>query len=491
MNTEVSRGIMEYGELFATFQISKIKRTEGGQFTITAENEVGKADATFNIRVIDVPMPPENLQADGITSYSCKLTWSPPADDGNAPITGYYVEKYDQRHANYVRLDKTLLCEYYVDKLTKGQSYQFRVMAENRIGVSEPCSMKEPIVAKSKFDTPGAPSTPEISDITQTGCRVSWEAPRKDGGLPIKGYFVERRSGTKWIRLNKDPIDDRHLNVKDLTEGMDYEFRVCAVNDEGESPFSRASDLFTARNPYGRPDPPIDVDVSEITKSSCLLTWKPPLRDGGQPIVRYHVEMRTKGDYKFYRFTDDFISECEYEIRDLVENQEYEFRVIAENKQGESLPSEPTRKFKARDQVQGVGPEIQPIPDQASPIDKQGKIEAKVTGTPVPNIVWKKGSKTLKLDSSKYSFSLIQSSAVLYINSLSEEDAGTYTIEVIKDQFNKMNIKYIAVILIFRPRTSLDLPLNLASSAYTRRLLSSTTKSSRSSRCCRSARTLD
>jgi hypothetical protein len=116
-------------------------------------------------------------------------------------------------------------------------------------------------------------------------------------------------------------------------------------------------------------------------------------------------------------------------VTDLIENGEYEFRAVAENKIGESLPSEPCRKFKARDNVQGVAPEITLAAEQASSIGTQGKIEAKVTGTPMPNVTWKKGSKTLNLNASKYTFSLIQSSAVLYINNLSEEDAGAYTIE--------------------------------------------------------------
>ena len=134
--------------------------------------------------------------------------------------------------------------------------------------------------------------------------------------------------------------------------------------------------------------------------------------------------MRTKGEYKFFRFTDDFISECEYEVRDLIENQEYEFRVFAENKQGESLPSEPTRTFKARDIVQGVPPQIEDIPDSGNLIGSQGKISVKVTGTPTANIVWKKGSRVIKLGTPRYSQSYAQSIAVLLINNLTEEDAG-------------------------------------------------------------------
>ena len=326
-------------------------------------------------------------------------------------------------------MDKTSLNEHVIDKLQKGQSYQFRVLAENRVGLSEPCEMKEPVVAKGKFDVPGAPGIPDVKEVTKSGCQISWEAPKKDGGTPIRGYFVEKRSGAKWVRVNTQPITERYIQLRDLTQGMDYEFRVCAVNDEGEGAFSKASDPITAKNQYEKPDPPIDVEATNITKSSCLLTWRPPIRNGGQPIVRYHVEMRTKGEYKFFRFTDDFISECEYEVRDLIENQEYEFRIIAENKQGESLPSEPTRTFKARDHVQGVAPEIGEMPDRGNLIGTQGKIEVKVTGTPVPNIQWKKGSRVLKLDSSKYSISYAQSVAVLFINNLTEDDAGPYTIE--------------------------------------------------------------
>ena len=440
---DASRAITEFGETVATLHIGKIKRTEGGEFTITAENEVGKAEANFIIRVLDVPMPPENLTVAEISSYSCRLTWSPPKDDGNVPIIGYYIEKLDPKRGSYIRLDKTSLTEHYIDKLQKGQNYQFRIIAENRIGLSEPCEMKEPVLAKGKFDLPGAPGIPEISNVTKSSCRVSWEAPRKDGGTPILGYFVEKRSGTKWFRVNKDLITGTHLDLKDLAEGSDYEFRVCAVNEEGEGPFSKGSDSITAKNPFDKPDPPIDVEVQNITKTSCLLNWRPPKKTGGQPIIRYHVEMRTKGEYKFFRFTDDFISECEYEVRDLIENQEYEFRIVAENKQGESLPSDPTRTFKARDNIPGIQPEIEPIPDCGNLIGSQGKISARVTGTPTPNIKWKRGPRLLKLDSSKYSITFAEGVAVLLIKELNEEDAGTYTIEAENSAgFDSKSCKY-------------------------------------------------
>ena len=115
-----------------------------------------------------------------------------------------------------------------------GKSYQFRVIAENKVGPSEPRAMLEPVVAKGKFDVPSAPTIPDITETTDSSCRVAWAPSRNDGGAPVRGYFVERRSGGKWIRVNKEAVDQLHFTVRDLIQGSDYQFRVCAVNIEGK-----------------------------------------------------------------------------------------------------------------------------------------------------------------------------------------------------------------------------------------------------------------
>ena len=44
----------------------------------------------------DKPSPPIGpLAVDDITPDTCTLTWKPPADDGDSPITNYVVEKMD------------------------------------------------------------------------------------------------------------------------------------------------------------------------------------------------------------------------------------------------------------------------------------------------------------------------------------------------------------------------------------------------------------
>jgi len=101
---------------------------------------------------------------------------------------------------------------------------------------------------------PSAPSAPSAVDVLATSMKIVWNAPAKDGGTPIIGYHVERRSKTSkhWVFLTKDPVPDTSLVVKDLFEDMVYEYRVTAVNKMGAGKPSDASLPITARNPWSQ-----------------------------------------------------------------------------------------------------------------------------------------------------------------------------------------------------------------------------------------------
>ena len=77
-------------------------------------------------------------------------------------------------------------CNFTVKSLVEGRRYIFRVRAENMYGVSEPLEGK-PVVAKSPFDPPDAPSTPEILGYTPNSCSLTWLPPSNTGGRPVTG----------------------------------------------------------------------------------------------------------------------------------------------------------------------------------------------------------------------------------------------------------------------------------------------------------------
>jgi len=101
---------------------------------------------------------------------------------------------------------------------------------------------------------PGAPQAPTAVDILANSMKLLWKAPASDGGTPITGYHVERRSNTSkhWVFLNKEPETDTSLLVKDLFEEMVYEFRVTAINKMGAGKPSPPSLPYVAKNPWSK-----------------------------------------------------------------------------------------------------------------------------------------------------------------------------------------------------------------------------------------------
>ena len=110
------------------------------------------------------------------------------------------------------------------------------------------------IPTDSPTDVPGAPRAPQISKVTESTMTLSWSEPSSDGGSMVTGYHIERKDARslRWTQITREPVDDLTYRVTGLTEGTDYEFRVCAVNKAGVGAQSPASDTTRAKAPYGK-----------------------------------------------------------------------------------------------------------------------------------------------------------------------------------------------------------------------------------------------
>lgn len=69
----------------------------------------------------------------------------------------------------------------------------------------------------------------------------------------VTGYYLERRDkkSLRWVKVYKDPISDTKSKVHHLTEGNEYQYRVCAINKAGEGPYTNVSDFYKAADPVG------------------------------------------------------------------------------------------------------------------------------------------------------------------------------------------------------------------------------------------------
>lgn len=80
---------------------------------------------------------------------------------------------------------------------------------------------------------------------------VSWKEPADDGNSTILGYIMEKKEtkDVNWSKLNRKHVTERTLEVNGLTEGIEYEFRVTAVNLAGPGAPSEPSAGVTAQDP--------------------------------------------------------------------------------------------------------------------------------------------------------------------------------------------------------------------------------------------------
>lgn len=81
-------------------------------------------------------------------------------------------------------------------------------------------------------------------------------------------------------------------------------------------------------------DPPANVRISEITKSSVSLVWQKPPFDGGSKITGYMVERREAPNGRWTKANFTNVIETNFNVSGLTQNESYEFRVFAKNAVG-------------------------------------------------------------------------------------------------------------------------------------------------------------
>eukprot|EP00095_Tigriopus_kingsejongensis_P002138 maker-scaffold401_size182380-snap-gene-0.20 protein:Tk02138 transcript:maker-scaffold401_size182380-snap-gene-0.20-mRNA-1 annotation:"GM26811" len=236
------------------------------------------------------------------------------------------------------------------------------------------------------------------TDVTANSCKLQWLPPEDDGGKPVLEYEIEKLDPKtkRWIKIGKVSGDKRPLtfDVKGLEEGMEYEFRVTAISEEGESDPLLTDCAIKAKNPFDKPSKPGKPEIVDYDEKSVDLIWTPPASDGGAQITHYIIQKKLFGG-------DDGWEKCgthetrtgKEELkttisRDLKYKKKYQFRVIAVNKGGESPPSDPSEPHLVKHK------KLAPIIDRTNlvtttvRIGKQIYLDVDVQGEPVPDIEW-------------------------------------------------------------------------------------------------------
>lgn len=221
----------------------------------------------------------------------------------------------------------------------------YTIFAENPSGTDE--ATVEVII----LDKPSKPEGPlEVSDVHKEGCKLKWNKPKDDGGLPLTAYIVEKMDVAtgRWLPAGRIDPAKTEATITGLEPNHKYQFRVKAANEEGESaPLETDHDVL-AKNPYDPPAPPGLPEIEDWNENSVKLKWEPPIRDNGAPITGYVIEMMDKDSGNFVKAVEIPGNVCTGTVPKLVEGEQYKFRVKAVNKAGPSEPSEATNWHTAK-----------------------------------------------------------------------------------------------------------------------------------------------
>ncbi|KAG7268663.1 hypothetical protein CRUP_018374, partial [Coryphaenoides rupestris] len=228
------------GRQITGFAIERTAVEEGGVANRRqAWTQVGQVDGSSTLFFSDLAVqegrayryrPPgvsSQPQVSQVTAHGMTVSWSPPAQDGGAPLLGYTVERRKKGGSLWVQVNQ--------DLVTAGRriEYEFRVTSVNRARRRDPSSVSSPVLAKDPVRAPGAVTHFSVFDSSSSTISLRWRPP--EAGDPPSGYVLEQRSESarEWTKASKLPVAGTSFTAAGLQDRLRYYFRVRGVNEGG------------------------------------------------------------------------------------------------------------------------------------------------------------------------------------------------------------------------------------------------------------------
>ncbi|CAG2170756.1 unnamed protein product, partial [Oppiella nova] len=257
------------------------------RFRVRAINQLGPSAPLELPDIIiprGVPTRPYNVRVLNNTIVA-KLDWQPPTSDNGGPVTSYILEYREVPKGNWIIGLQTPdnIPTTTVSQVIPKKKYEFRVIAINSVGRSEPSKPTQNTLIKDNNNAPTIDRT-NLRDMAV------------DRGLPLKLETVVSGSSPKDIewKINGEELDDTNPNVnikvrkngvtlaiKSMDTPLEGVYTITANNSAGRD---EVSFKVTINGPPGAPLPPFEVEPNENT---LVLSCKPPVSNGGKPVSGY------------------------------------------------------------------------------------------------------------------------------------------------------------------------------------------------------------
>ena len=290
------------------------------EYRVSARNEAGPGEGSDWVKAGPEPVwgdglpgAPRNLTV-AAGNKEVTLSWDPPADNGNAPATGYRIEwrvdgkDYDKTIWGTAR--STTYTTNVNANLANGVKYVFRVKAENGSGNSYgpygPASeeVSATPTSGSAMDL-GTPVLSNTKTLHHGMVQLDWEDIEDAGWYVVQYYHVE---GGEWLDLPAVGVDIASHGssaVVSNLHGLSW-LRVGAASCDGASEWSQIEQLFgtNASDWEGVPVPdveegdeiepcpvvlgtPVLSDTETLHHGMVQLDWQ-DIEDAGWYVVQYY-----------------------------------------------------------------------------------------------------------------------------------------------------------------------------------------------------------
>ncbi|XP_063164505.1 myosin-binding protein C, slow-type isoform X4 [Candoia aspera] len=339
-----------------------------------------------------------------------------------------------------------------IDSAEKDDSGVYRIMLKNEAG-EDAANINIKVV-----DIPDAPEAPNVIEVGEDWCIMTWEPPAYDGGSPLLGYYIERKKkqSSRWMRLNFDLIKETTFEPKKMIEGVAYEVRVFAVNAIGTSIPSMPSKAFV---PLAVTSPPTCLVVDSVTDTTVTMKWRPPDQIGAAGLDGYVIEYCFEGSppdsgseqnisedtagglvqteektpkpsEEWIVANPDLTDKTKYTITDLPTGSKIFVRVKAVNAAGPSEPRLHPQPILVREVIEP--PKIRlPRHLKQTYIRRVGEAVNLVIpfhGRPRPKVSWKKNGA--HVDKNQINIRNSENDSIIFIRKAERSHSGKYDMKV-------------------------------------------------------------
>uniref|UniRef100_A0A8B9BGK0 Titin n=1 Tax=Anser brachyrhynchus TaxID=132585 RepID=A0A8B9BGK0_9AVES len=320
------------------------------EFRVSAENAAGVGEPSQvspYFKACDPifkPGPPTNAHVVDTTKSSVTLGWSKPIYDGGCEIQGYLVEicKADEDEWSLVTPQTGVRAtRFEITKLVEHQEYKLRVCALNKVGVGEAASVPGTIKPEDKLEAPELDIDSELRKgiVVRAGGSARIHIPFRGRPTPDITWSREEGEFTDKVQIDKG-INYTQLSIDNCDRNDAGKYILMLENSSG------SKSAFVTVKVLDTPGPPQNLVVKDIKKDSAVLSWEPPIIDGGAKVKNYVIDKR-ESTRKAFANVSAKCGKTSFRVENLTEGAIYYFRVMAENEFGIGVPAETTDAVKA------------------------------------------------------------------------------------------------------------------------------------------------